>query len=80
MTASTTEIQKLNLGPGDVLIIKMDAATKPDIRNAYKKTFQKMFPNNSIVIMDRNVDLVVMDGPTAEQIVGDLNNLIKALS
>lgn len=66
ITFKEVEVQKLNLQPGEVLIVQLRGEeftnSEPEM-DTLKRGFQGVFPNNRIILLampaDHNIDLTV---------------------
>lgn len=55
------EVERLVLGPGDVLVIKLGVAPPTNQLRSLEKWVGETFPNNKSLIVDDTVELAVIE-------------------
>lgn len=61
-TIEITEISKLKLEPGDVLVVKLDTSFSLSDRAMVREYFSKLFPDNAISVIDKSIELEIVQG------------------
>ncbi len=65
----TLEIGKLQLAPGDVLVVKTDRPMSQDVTERVRKHLKGLLPQNvTIMIIDRGVELSVLTKTEIEEV------------
>jgi hypothetical protein len=68
-------VEKLELSPGDKLVVKLDISATSEVLEAIKGQLEERFPDNEILVIDRGVGLTVVKDvpvrpPTVDEVLG----------
>lgn len=55
-----SEVQRMELKPGDVIVARSSVLIRPELRVYLEKQFNRLFPDNRTVIIDGDIELFVM--------------------
>jgi hypothetical protein len=54
------DVQKMNLGPTDTLVVNCKIPMSPNDRQRVSETFKKVFPNNEVMVLMPGMSLEVI--------------------
>jgi len=61
-----TEVMRLELRPGDVLVFRTETPIRPEWKVYLEKQLNQLFPDNKGLVIDGSFDLMVLSAAKAE--------------
>ena len=60
MNLEIVEIAKLDLAPGDILVVKTDAHLSRDVAESIRAATGRILPETKCIILDGGIDITVL--------------------
>lgn len=61
--AVVSEVQRLEVRPGDVVVVRCEKRIRPEFAVYLKKRIRAHFPDNEVIVIDGGIELQVLADP-----------------
>ena len=58
--AVVSEVQRMVVGPGDVVVVRCEERIRPEFEVFLRKKLRRQFPNNEVIVISGGIELQIL--------------------